>query len=84
MLMPAAVSDVEGFVSECVLMKDFDHRNVLGLVGVYLDDSTGLPLILLPYMSNGDLRTYLRSKCDFRHSSSVLDFPKVSTTSSYD
>lgn len=73
----AAVSNVEGFISECVLMKDFDHPNVLELVGMYFDEETGSPLILLPYMANGDLRTYLHSKRDFKQSSSILDFPDV-------
>ena len=52
------------FISESVIMKDFKHRNVLGLVGVSVgvtDDVTA-PYIILPYMANGDLKSYLQSK----------------------
>ena len=42
-------------------MKKFDHPNVLNILGVGLDAET-LPFILLPFMINRDLKTYLRSK----------------------
>ena len=45
-------------------MKNFKHKNVLGLVGVSVgvtDDITA-PYIILPYMVNGDLKGYLQSK----------------------
>ena len=38
-------------------MLDFDHPNVLKLLGVCFDNQ--LPLIILPYMANGDLKNYL-------------------------
>ena len=41
-------------------MLDFDHPNVLGLLGVCFDTDNGLPLIVLPYMANGDLKAYLQ------------------------
>ena len=40
-------------------MKDFDHPNIVGLVGVCMDSSE--PLVCLEYMANGDLRTFLRN-----------------------
>ena len=52
------------FISESVIMKNFKHTNVLGLVGVSVgvtDDVTA-PYIILPYMVNGDLKGYLQSK----------------------
>ena len=42
-------------------MCDFDHPHVLGLVGICLDDSNS-PYLILPYMENGDLKNYLKSK----------------------
>ena len=58
-------------------MKDFDHPNILGLVGVSFDDTSGVPLVILPFMANGDLRKYLQSKQDFTHHTSVSSFPEV-------
>lgn len=40
-------------------MKDFKHENVLTLIGVCLKDED-LPMIVLPFMANGDLLTYIR------------------------
>ena len=52
------------FISESVIMKDFKHKNVLGLVGVSVGvtDDIAAPYIILPYMVNGDLKGYLQSK----------------------
>ena len=43
-------------------MVDFDHPNVMKLVGVCFDTDDGLPLIVLPYMANGDLKSFLQTK----------------------
>ena len=51
-------SDTIKFLEEGLLMKDFDHMNVLGLVGLTFDPS-GKPLIILPLMSHGDLRSFV-------------------------
>ena len=65
---------VEEFVSESAIMIDFDHPNVLGLLGVCFDTDNGLPLIVLPFMSNGDLKTYLQIK---RHGTPRGSIPEV-------
>ena len=44
-------------------MHKLDHRNVLNLIGVCADkEDIGGPLIVLPYMENGDLKSYLCNK----------------------
>ena len=43
-------------------MLDFAHPNVMRLVGVCFDTDSAIPLIVLPYMANGDLRSFLQSK----------------------
>ena len=57
-----AVSPVETrqFMDEALLMKEFDHLNVLCLVGVSRDYD-GMPLVVLPYMKHGDLLAYIRN-----------------------
>ena len=41
-------------------MKDFQHRNVMGMLGVCLDAGP-VPYLVLPYMPNGDLLSYLKA-----------------------
>jgi len=58
-------------------MIKFDHPNVLSILGVSLDTDHqgGLPFIILPFMVNGDLKTYLKNK---RQRSTDIDhLPKV-------
>ena len=56
-------------------MKDFDHPNILGLLGVCLDAPDGYPYIILPFMVNGNLKDYLKSKRV--HITDVDTYPKV-------
>ena len=54
--------ELKAFLRESALMKHFDHINVLGLIGICLNTPDHIPYIVLPYMANGDLRTFLRNK----------------------
>jgi len=49
---------VELFLREAVIMKDFEHINVLRIVGVSFEVD-GSPMVVLPYMANADLRQYI-------------------------
>ncbi|XP_059172447.1 hepatocyte growth factor receptor-like [Physella acuta] len=51
--------DLKGFVQEAVMMREFQHPNVLGLVGLS-EKERGVPYVVLPFMENGDLLTYVR------------------------
>ncbi|KAJ8301118.1 hypothetical protein KUTeg_020105 [Tegillarca granosa] len=53
--------DVKGFIDEALRMKDFNHENVLTLTGICfgVDD---MPLVILPFMSLGDLLSYIRNE----------------------
>ena len=53
-------------------MKHFDHINVLGLIGICLNTPDRIPFIVLPYMANGDLSTFLRNKRSGWTSSKML------------
>ncbi|XP_017260936.2 tyrosine-protein kinase receptor TYRO3 [Kryptolebias marmoratus] len=55
--------DLHEFLKEAEIMKNFDHKNVVKLLGVTLqreqDAPLPVPLVILPYMKHGDLRRFL-------------------------
>ncbi|XP_029450170.1 tyrosine-protein kinase Mer [Rhinatrema bivittatum] len=54
--------EIEEFLSEAACMKDFDHPNVIRLLGVCLEASsrqTPKPMVILPFMKYGDLHSFL-------------------------
>ena len=60
-MIPTSDSDtISSFISEALVMKKFQHENVLNLLGVVLQGSQP-PLIVTPYMKHADLNQFLRS-----------------------
>ena len=53
------VNDVHNMTDEIRKMKLFDHSNVMTLIGVCVSIGGG-PAIIMPYMENGSLLSYLR------------------------
>ena len=53
--------DVEDMMKESMKMKDFDHPNVLNLIGVSIDAGES-PHIVMPYMANGSLLSFLKKE----------------------
>lgn len=53
---------LKDLVAESTVMKRLDHRNVLPLLGVCVDcaDNDNLFNIILPFMANGDLKSFLK------------------------
>ncbi|CAH1794786.1 unnamed protein product [Owenia fusiformis] len=51
-------NELSEFIDEAIVMKDFDHPNVLNLIGVALHDN--IPFVVLPFMENGDLKNYVQ------------------------
>ena len=56
------LENLKTLLNKSVLMKNFEHPNILNILGVGLDGETRLPFVLLPFMVNRDLKTYLGSK----------------------
>ena len=52
---------VQELLSECAKMKNFANLHVMSLKGVCLDGGP-VPYIVLPYMANGSLASYLRKE----------------------
>ena len=55
--------EVDRFVEESLKMSRFKHSHVMGLIGVCLDAGSA-PFIIMPFMANGSLLTYLKRERD--------------------
>jgi serine/threonine protein kinase len=53
---------LSAFLAESLIMKDFHHPHILGLLGVCFDAPDGSPYIVLPFMANGSVKTYLKER----------------------
>ena len=51
-------SDQEKLLKEVTTMFSFKHPNVMSLIGVCFDGE--MPLIIMPYMSNGNVLGYVK------------------------
>jgi hypothetical protein len=54
-------------------MKEFNHSNVLILRGICFGEDD-LPIILMPFMANGDLLSYIRNVNNFLTIRDLLQF----------
>ena len=57
---------VTAFIEESLIMREFKHPNVLRLIGISVHNDT--PCAILPLMSNGDLKSYMRQHGTVRRS----------------
>uniref|UniRef100_A0A3B5M1B8 receptor protein-tyrosine kinase n=1 Tax=Xiphophorus couchianus TaxID=32473 RepID=A0A3B5M1B8_9TELE len=54
--------EIEEFLNEAACMKDFNHPNVIRLLGVCLEvgsENFPKPMVILPFMKYGDLHSFL-------------------------
>ena len=73
------VKDVHNMTDEILKMKHFDHPNVMTLIGVCVSIGGG-PAIIMPYMENGSLLSYLRKDKKNITTSDDQDLETVSYT----
>ena len=52
---------VKSLLEEFIKMSSFDHPNVLTVTGVCLDGGP-VPYVVMPFMFNGDLLSYLKKE----------------------
>lgn len=52
---------ISSLLYECIRMSKFNHPNVLNVTGVCMDGGP-VPYMVMPYMFNGDLLTYLKKE----------------------
>ncbi|XP_067877926.1 tyrosine-protein kinase receptor TYRO3-like isoform X2 [Heterodontus francisci] len=68
--------ELESFLREAELMQGFDHPNVLGLIGVSFevcsDEQVPMPMVILPFMPHGDLRSFLLNS---KHRNNAVQVP---------
>ena len=78
----ASQDEINEFLSESAIMKDFHHPHVLGLVGVVFDTPDGVPYLVLPFMELGNVKNFLKS----RRLEGEIDneLPEASTSINYD
>ena len=55
--------NIDDLLKECSKMSEFNHPNVLTLTGVCLDGGPA-PYIIMPFMENGSLLSYLIKERD--------------------
>ena len=61
-ILAGSLDAMKDLVAETAVMKTFDHPNVLPLLGVCVDaDDEEVLKIVLPFMANADLKTFLKS-----------------------
>ena len=72
-------NDIESIKEETLKMSQFDHINVLSLIGVCLDAGPA-PLIIMPFMSNGSLLSYLKKERANMTLAKSVDIEMIKTT----
>ena len=76
------VNDVHNMTDEIRKMKLFDHSNVMTLIGVCVSIGGGLAIIM-PYMENGSLLSYIRKDKNNLIMNDDQDLDTVSYTPGY-
>ena len=60
-MIAESLDGMKNLIAESAIMKTFHHPNVLPLLGVCIDyDDEDVLKIVMPFMANGDLKTFLK------------------------
>ena len=74
-------SKAEQFIKECIIAKKFNHPNILNLIGVSYKEEESVPLMILPFMHNGDVKSFMKSKRG--NILEVTEYPEVRSSYSH-
>ncbi|KAL5479785.1 hypothetical protein EMCRGX_G023363 [Ephydatia muelleri] len=58
-------NELKSFFEESTRMKSFKHPNIVELLGMCLDSPDGVPLMVLPFLVHGNLKSYLQQSRGF-------------------
>ena len=61
-ILDISLTASQKFIEECNVTSKLDHPNVLGLVGVSMNPEDGTLHMIMPFMHNGDVKSFLKSK----------------------
>ena len=78
LILDLSLSEAEELMKECNIAKKFHHPNVLSLLGISFTPEENKPLMVMPYMHYGDVKSYLKSKR--RGVIEIKEFPQVHIT----
>ena len=59
-----SLSNAKEFIDECITASKFDHPNMhmLSIIGVSINPDDDTPLMVMPFMHNGSVQSYVKSK----------------------
>ena len=70
-----SLSNAKEFTDECIMANNFKHPNVLSIIGVSINPDDNTPLMVMPFMHNGSVQSYVKSKRG--NTVNFSSFPKV-------
>ena len=73
-----SLQTAENFIKECNIANKFNHPNILSLIGVCIIPEEAVPLMVMPYMHHGDIRSFIKSKRE--NNINIEEFPAVRLT----
>ncbi|XP_076112122.1 hepatocyte growth factor receptor-like [Mytilus galloprovincialis] len=65
--------DINALLDEAMIMKDFDHPNVLSLLGISVAPGK-FPLIIFPFLANGNLLSYIQRNDNVQSCKDLMTF----------
>ena len=57
-----SLSNAKEFIDECITGSNFNHPNVLNIIGVSINPEDNTPLMVMQFMHKGSVQSYVKSK----------------------